>query len=138
MNENYMVVSVKDLKGLLRKARAQCKGDKSGDKACVVLSVDIALVNGKNQVQIPSCYTHGSAPLSPLGRPNRVAERVLWSFTFIGGGFNQVYAVTKDEALAQARRELPTLANQIDENSFKALRTRDEQDAYYAAFPNMD
>jgi hypothetical protein len=76
-NDGYLVLSVRDLQALLRKAKASAM--KNIDSAvceragwnlnrarrnhCVVLDVEILKIKGRNQVQIPCQYTNGGAEL---------------------------------------------------------------------------
>lgn len=49
---------------------------------------------------------------------NTKSTRALYSFNFLPEGFNAVWADSKDEAIAKAKAEFPSLAHQIDEKSF--------------------
>jgi hypothetical protein len=57
----------------------------------------------------------------------------LYTYNFIGGGFNQEYATNITQAKAQAITKYPTLG--IDLNSFKLVK---DEEAYYNSFPLMD
>lgn len=65
-------------------------------------------------------------------------QRVLWAFNFVGGGFNQVYATTLDAAIAEANIEFGSTGLKIDKGSFRAIRTREGENQYYASLPLMD
>lgn len=68
----------------------------------------------------------------------KVQPQILWTFNFVGEGFNQVYASNRQEAVLKAKAEFPTLANKIDAKSFRAIRSQKAQNEYYASFPLMD
>lgn len=65
-------------------------------------------------------------------------NKALYSFNFIPEGFNAVWADTKEEAIKQARKEFPSLANQIDLKSFVRRDTNALKDAYWNNLPLMD
>jgi hypothetical protein len=66
-------------------------------------------------------------------------KRILYSFNFRPEGFNAVWANNQAEAISEAKRLFPSLANQVDETSFKALDTQEKQDAYWNnTFPLLD
>ena len=62
----------------------------------------------------------------------------LWVFTFITGGYNQVYAENKKQAIVAARERVPNMFAEIDWKSFHALRSKKAIAAYWASFPLMD
>src|SRR5262249_47949410 len=63
---------------------------------------------------------------------------VLWSFNFVGGGFNSVMAVSRNVAIAAAKAAYQRPNRVIDVNSFKAHRTPEEVAAYHKSLPLMD
>jgi len=63
-------------------------------------------------------------------------EPVLWSFTFVGGGFNSIVAITYLEAITKAKMMFHP--HEIDPRSFKSHVTKESQNAYYKSLPLMD
>lgn len=64
--------------------------------------------------------------------------RVFYSFNFIGGGINQVFADTAKEAISKAKSEYATTNLKVDEKTFIRRDTRELQDSYYRGLPNID
>ena len=62
-------------------------------------------------------------------------KKALYTYRFVGGGYNQTYAFTLKVAIRQAKEEFPT--SNIDEKSFKRITDQKEQDAYYRELQMM-
>lgn len=60
----------------------------------------------------------------------------LFTFRFIGGGFNQVYAETLHEAIEKIKEEFWRWP--IDFNSIKCLNTEKDQTNYYNSMGCFD
>ena len=58
-------------------------------------------------------------------------RRVLWVFTFVGGGYNSAYGCSKEEAIIDARRNLGPVADTIDMKTMRPLRTRKQVEDYF-------
>lgn len=65
-------------------------------------------------------------------------EEILFSFNFVGGGFNSVTAKTLDEAKLKATHEFGNNGHVPDTRTFKAHRTKASRDAYWKSLPLMD
>lgn len=62
----------------------------------------------------------------------------LYAFEWNEGGFNQVYAPTKRAAIAKAKLAFASCNLTPNEGTFRALRTREAQSAYWKNLPLMD
>jgi hypothetical protein len=64
----------------------------------------------------------------------------LYTFRWNEGGFNQVWARSKKDALERITREFPRIRCDLTPNlkSFKRLTSKKAIDAYYASIPYMD
>jgi len=54
----------------------------------------------------------------------------LYAFTFVGGGYNQVYAHSKREAINQAKQDFNSSTLTVDESSFRRIPAK-EVHSYY-------
>lgn len=68
-------------------------------------------------------------------------QKALYTFNWIGGGMNQVYAHTKKEALEIVAREFPGNAvwkAEVDLSTLKRVTSKRGQDGWYASLPLTD
>jgi hypothetical protein len=139
----YIVLSVTDIRELLKRAIVDQKAQKNPSPShCVVLEgIGINEVVGDGELQISSASfiiaARKALPLPPVGLP-KAPVNALYSFTFHGGGFNQVWATNKRQAIERARAEFPGMKFQPDTRSFKRLATAKAQDTYWKSFPLLD
>lgn len=57
-------------------------------------------------------------------------RKTLYAFRFTSGGYNQVYAYTKRQAIRQAKQEFQSSTLVVDESSFQRIPPQ-EVNAYY-------
>ena len=62
-------------------------------------------------------------------------NKQLWVWNWVGGGFNQDYAASKEEALSLAAKKWPT--GKVDEATLRPL-TEDGEKTYWKWFPSID
>ena len=81
-----------------------------------------------------------TAPIFTVTTNANVDNRKLYTFTWIGGGYNQVYAASKKEAIKEIAKEFPndnpdrvTLLPDL-----ATLKVCKNPDAYYRNMPLMD
>jgi len=73
-------------------------------------------------------------PEKPADAPK---DKALYTFTWTSGGFNQVYAATKREAIKEIARRFPGSSLKPNLNSLKRL-TKKQADAYWKNIPPLD
>ena len=64
--------------------------------------------------------------------------KILYSFAWIGGGYNQVYANNKSEIPQAIKEQIGNVKLKIDMGSVKAHTTREQMDAYWKSIPYLD
>lgn len=67
-------------------------------------------------------------------------RQALYTFTWNEGGFNQVWANTKAEAIEKIKREFACCGIELTPNwnSLKRVSSKAKQEAYFANIPYMD
>lgn len=63
-------------------------------------------------------------------------SKTLYAFTFVGGGYNQVYAYTKREAIKKAKQEFNSSTLTVDESSFRRIPAK-EVNSYYSGISRL-
>lgn len=137
----YIVLSVADIRELLKRAVVDQKSQNNpSDHHCVVIegiSISNDDLNGNVQISSASFIIAARKalplPAAPLPKP---PVEALYTFTFVGGGFNQVWAHNKKQAFERARKICSTLVPNI--GSFTRLATKSAQVAYWNNLPLLD
>jgi len=143
----YLVLSVTDIRELLKRAIVDQKSQKNPSPShCVVLEGisikdDEANANVNGEVQISSASfiiaARKALPLPPVGLP-KAPVVALYTFTFLGGGFNQVFATCKRQAIERARAQFGGTRFAPNPQSFKRLATKAAQERYWKSLPLLD
>jgi hypothetical protein len=136
----YIVLSVADIRELLKRAVADQKSQNRPDprpdsRHCVVIEgISVDQVGPGDMAQIGSASfiiaARKALPLPPAPLPAPPVN-ALYTFQFHSGGFNQVWATSKRQAIERARKEFPGLEFQPDIRTFKRLVTKKAQEAYW-------
>ena len=67
--------------------------------------------------------------------------KALWTFTFIGGGYNQVYApvgATLEEIKEAARPSVGDLIDRIDPSSLRCITSKQQEQDYWKTWALWD
>lgn len=68
-----------------------------------------------------------SSRLKKISEISLVPEKKEWVFNFTGGGWNSVFAYTKEEAIELAKAKYNDAHSQVDESSFR-IPSKEEYD----------
>lgn len=74
---------------------------------------------------------------TPEPKPKRKPEAALYTFNWIGGGQNQVYAFTKREALEIAAKQFSERFK-VDVSTLKRVTSKKGQESWFSNLPLMD
>ena len=72
-----------------------------------------------------------------IAKANSGERKIMYTFNWIGGGFNQVMAFNDNEAIIMAREKECEKLN-INWNTFKACLTKAETDSWNKNFQGWD
>lgn len=137
----YIVLSVSDIRELLKRAIVDQKSQKNpSNHHCVVIEgITVDQVGPGDMAQIGSASfiigARKALPLPPAPLPKPPVE-ALYTFNFVGGGFNQVWAHNKRQAFERARKAFGNFSPNI--GTFKRLSTATAQAAYWKSLPLID
>jgi len=118
--------------------------DVEAGKEAIRTLIDLGFTFESNKAYISHLY-RGVTTTTVIDVAELLNERILWTFNFIGGGWNAVTAVTLEEAIQMAKEQYESVRGdrnvcnlKVDVKSFRSYRTKKDQSNYYKNQPLMD